>query len=68
MGDLNNGVLDKAGWTPELIRTEVERAIRNNGKLYYIPCMTMGGPESSYPGLYEAVTAEIEYQNKHNFK
>ncbi|MCL1803973.1 MAG: uroporphyrinogen decarboxylase [Eubacteriaceae bacterium] len=59
MGDLNNGVLDVPNWSPEVIRQEVERACRTNGKLYYIPCLTAGGPGSSYPGVFDAVTAEI---------
>jgi hypothetical protein len=68
MGDLNNGVLDKAGWTPELVRKEVERACRSNGKLYFIPCLTMGGPGSSFPGVYDAVTGEINRMSKEMFR
>ena len=60
MGDLNNGKLDIPNWTPELIRDAVEKACRANGKLYYIPCLTMGGPSSTYPGVYDAVTEEIK--------
>jgi uroporphyrinogen-III decarboxylase len=67
MGDLNNGVLDKADWTRELVRSEVERACRSNGKLYYIPCLTMGGPGSTFPGVYEAVTEEINRMSKEMF-
>jgi uroporphyrinogen-III decarboxylase len=68
MGDLNNGVLDKADWTKELMRKEVERACRTNGKHYYIPCMTMGDPGSSFPGVYEAATEEINRMSKTLFK
>jgi len=67
MGDLNNGILDKADWTPELIKREVERACRTNGKLYFIPCLVMGGPGSTYPGVYDAVTAEIDRMSKEMF-
>lgn len=67
MGDLNNSKLDKADWTRELVRTEVERACKENGKLYYIPCLTMGGPVSIYPGVYEAVTEEINLMSKKMF-
>ncbi|MDR0908620.1 MAG: uroporphyrinogen decarboxylase [Spirochaetaceae bacterium] len=67
MGNLNNGVLDCEDWTPELIRSEVERACRECGKLYYIPCLTMGGPMSSYPGVYEAVSSEIDRMSKEMF-
>ncbi|MDR1904274.1 MAG: uroporphyrinogen decarboxylase [Treponema sp.] len=67
MGDLNNGVLDKGDWTRELVRSEVERACRTNGKLYYIPCLTMGGPGSTFPGVYEAVDEEIDRMSKEMF-
>jgi uroporphyrinogen-III decarboxylase len=67
MGDINNGVIDKADWSHEQIRGEVERACRNNGKHYFIPCSTIGGPMSSYPGVYEAVSEEIEKVSKEMF-
>ena len=60
MGDLNSGVLDKADCPPELIRSEVERACRTNGKFYFIPSLTIGLPTSSYPGIYQAVSKEID--------
>jgi uroporphyrinogen-III decarboxylase len=67
MGDLNNGVLDRPGWTPELIRKEVERACRTNGKHYYIPCLTQGGPGSTFPGVYEKVSEEIARMSEEMF-
>ncbi|MDR0718241.1 MAG: uroporphyrinogen decarboxylase [Treponema sp.] len=67
MGDLNNGVLDKGDWTRELVRAEVERACRSNGKRYYIPCLTMGGPGSTFPGVYEAVDEEIDRMSREMF-
>jgi uroporphyrinogen-III decarboxylase len=67
MGDLNNGVLDKADWTPELIRTEVERACRTNGKRYFIPCLAQGLPIATFPGVYDAVTAEIDRMSAEMF-
>jgi hypothetical protein len=68
MGDLNNGVMDKEDWTPELVKAEVERACRNNGKLYFIPCLTQGGPGSTFPGVYEAVSAEINRMSGEMFR
>jgi uroporphyrinogen-III decarboxylase len=67
MGDLNNGVLDKGDWTREEVKREVERACRSNGKLYYIPCLTMGGPGSTFPGVYEAVSEEINRMSREMF-
>ena len=60
MGDIDNGVVDRVDVTDETIRREVERACRNNGKHYFIPCATRGGPGSTYPGVYEKISAEID--------
>ena len=67
MGDLNNGVLDIENCPDELIMSEVERACRNNGKHYFIPCLTMGGPSSIYPGVYEKVSDAIDVMSKKMF-
>ncbi len=67
MGDIDNGVVDCAGWTQELIEREVRRACENNGKLYFIPCLAAGGPGSTFPGVYDAVSAEIDRMSKELF-
>ena len=67
MGDLDNGVLDVEDWTQELVAQEVRRACESNGKHYFIPCLTMGGPGSIYPGVYEAVSEEIAKMSQEMF-
>jgi uroporphyrinogen-III decarboxylase len=67
LGDLDNNRLDKADWNTDLVRKEVERACRENGTLYYIPCLVMGGPGSIFPGVYEAVSSEIDRMSKEMF-
>ncbi|MDR2956714.1 MAG: hypothetical protein LBU61_00845 [Coriobacteriales bacterium] len=67
MGGIDNGVVDRADWTLELIDRETRRAIAEGGKLYYIPCCVMGGPGSSYEGVYDAVTAKIDELSKEDF-
>jgi len=64
---IDNGKVDRADWTKELIMAEVEKACQNCGKLYYIPGATMGGPESTYPGVYEAVSEAIDEMSKKMF-
>jgi uroporphyrinogen-III decarboxylase len=64
MGDINNGVLDKADWTPAEVKRETERACRENGKLYFIPCMVHGLSFSIFPGVYEEVSKEIKRLSK----
>lgn len=54
MGDIDSGVVDFPGWTPEIVAKEVERACRNCGKQYFIPCLTQGGNWSSFPGVYDS--------------
>jgi len=64
MGGINNGTLDGPGWTDELVAQVVEDACRKCGKNYFIPGLTAGGPSSSYPGVYDAVTREIDRMSK----
>ena len=60
MGDIDNGVVDRENWTREVVAKEVRRACETNGKLYFIPCLAAGGPGSTFPGVYEAVSDEID--------
>jgi len=67
MGDIDNGVVDREDWSKDVIATEVRRACDTNGKLYYIPNTTMGDPGSTYPGVYDAVSEEIDKMSKEMF-
>jgi uroporphyrinogen-III decarboxylase len=67
MGDIDNGKLDKPDWTQEEVKINVDRACKECGKLYYIPCLVMGGPDSLFPGAYDAVSAEIDQMSKEMF-
>jgi uroporphyrinogen-III decarboxylase len=68
MGGLDSGRLDKADWSKEEIKKDVEAACRANGKLYYIPCLIQGGPFSTFPGVYEAATEAIDEMSKVMFQ
>lgn len=67
MGGLHSGELDFPGWTPEIIAADVERACKANGKLFYIPCITHGGPMSHFPGAYEEINKQIDRMSKEMF-
>ncbi|KLU59646.1 methylcobalamin:coenzyme M methyltransferase [Peptococcaceae bacterium CEB3] len=67
MGDIDSGVVDFPAWTPEIAAKEVERACKNCGKLYFIPCQTQGGNWSSFPGVYDAISAAIDKMSKEMF-
>jgi hypothetical protein len=67
MGDIDNGVVDREDWSRGVVAQEVRRACETNGKLYFIPNTTMGGPVSTFPGVYDAVTEEIDKMTKEMF-
>ncbi len=66
MGEIETRLLDVPGWTPELVRAEVERACRKGGKHCFIPCLTAGMPMSAFVPQ-ELVDAEIERMSKEMF-
>lgn len=67
MGDIDSGTVDFPAWTPEIVTQEVERACKNCGKLYFIPCLTQGLGFSSFPGVYDSTSAAIEKISKEMF-
>ena len=68
MGGIDSGKVDRKDWTRESIAKVVEEACQSNGTRFYIPCNTMGGPESIYPGVYDTISEEIARVSKQYFK
>ena len=69
MGGIDGGVIDIPSWTEEIIRKETQRACDEyvpGGR--YIPCITYGLAESMFPGVYEAISAEIDKYSPKFFK
>jgi len=67
MGGLHSGELDFPDWTPEKIAKDVERACTENGKLFYIPCITHGGAMSHFQGVYEEIDKQIDRMSQEMF-
>lgn len=67
MGNIDSGIVDIQDWTPELVARETERACRNCGRLYFIPCLTQGLNISSFPGVYEEVSRAIDKLSREMF-
>jgi hypothetical protein len=67
MGDIDNGLVDREDWNRELVEKHVRRACEANGKHYFIPCITQGLKGSVYPGVYEAISVEIDKMSKEMF-
>ena len=68
MGGLNNGKYDTADWSVEKVRAGLKDLLDStDGAKDLIPGLTMGGPECTYPGVYEAVSEEIDKFSKEYF-
>jgi uroporphyrinogen-III decarboxylase len=67
MGGIDSAKVDYEGWTREVIRKEVRKACDENGSLYFIPNASQGLDISTYPGVYETISEEIEAYSKEVF-
>lgn len=67
MGGIDSATVDYEGWTQEKVAQEVRRACTECGKLYFIPNASQGLPVSTFPGVYEALDAEIDKCSKEMF-
>lgn len=67
-GGLDNGKYDKEDWSREKVRAGLKDLIDAAGTRYLIPALTMGGPETTYPGLYEAVSEIVGELDAEYFK
>ena len=67
MGGLDSGVIDFPDWTKENIQKHVRQACTEYGKLNFIPNLTQGWDMSSFPGVYELVSEEIDKMSKELF-
>lgn len=67
-GGIDNGKVDRADWTKELVEGEAKKAIDNYFTgLYYIPATVMGEPASVFPGVYDTVSEYIAKVNEERF-
>ena len=64
MGGIDSAKVDHPGWLREEVPEEVEKACRACGKHYFIPSASQGLPISTFPGVYEALTEEIDAMSK----
>lgn len=64
MGGIDSAKVDYPEWTRDDVKREVKRACEENGKLYFIPNASQGLPMSTFPGVYEALTEEIDNMSK----
>ena len=67
MGGVDSATIDYPGWKPEDVAREVDRACRECGKLYFIPGASQGLAMSTFPGVYEETTRQIDLASKKYF-
>lgn len=67
MGEIESRVIDLPNVSDEAIRAEVERACRKCKGNNFIPCLTAGVPASSFPGVMDRVSVEIDRMSKELF-
>lgn len=68
MGGIETELIDKPEWTEQEVVEEVDTAIAKiDRKTHFIPCLTSGLNVSGFPGVYEAVSAEIDRCSKRDF-
>lgn len=68
MGGIEDQVVDKPGFTQELVQATVDDALaRVNRKTGFIPCLTQGLNMSIIPGVYDAVSEAIDVRSKLDF-
>jgi uroporphyrinogen-III decarboxylase len=68
MGGIDSATVDHPNWTLDEVKRETMNACKNCGTKYFIPCTSQGGPMSTFPGVYQAVSEEIDNQSKIYFK
>jgi len=67
MGGVDSAEVDFEGWTPEIVAEKVDYACRTFGKHYFIPGASQGLSVSTYPGVYECMSEEIDKCSKKYF-
>ena len=67
MGGIDSASVDRPDWTPKLAAAEVRKTCETCGNKYFIPNLSQGLAASTFPGVYEAVSAEIDKMSKEMF-
>ncbi|MCF0143099.1 MAG: uroporphyrinogen decarboxylase, partial [Parasporobacterium sp.] len=59
--------VDNPEHTDENTRAVVRRELEKYTPHSFIPCITMGGAESTFPGVYDTASDEIAKYNQEKF-
>ena len=64
MGEVDNTVVDVAGWSDEISYQQVRKICEKNGMHYFIPCI-LGG--TCFPGVSDSVLRAVSRYNMERF-
>lgn len=67
MGNIDNKDVDFDGWTPEDCYRVAREHLEGYDFANYIPCITQGGPGSTFPGTYVELVKGIDMYNSEHF-
>ena len=67
MGGIDSAKVDYPGWTREAVAREVRKACETCGTRYFIPSASQGLAMSTFEGVYEAVSEEIDAMSREMF-
>ncbi len=67
MGNIDNKDIDFEGWTPADVDRVARKQIEGYDFQSYIPCITQGGPGSTYSGTYAELCRAVDKINCEKF-
>ncbi len=67
MGPIDSAAVDFPGWTVDVVREQVRKACATFGTKHIIYGASIGGPMSSLPGVYQAITEAIDEYNHETY-
>lgn len=67
MGEIDNKLVDFEGWTEADCEKAAVGAMERCGMKYFIPCITQGGPGSTFEGTYKGLWDAIDRYNCQRF-
>ena len=69
MGGIDSAEVDYEGWSRDVVAQKVREACETYGKdkKFFIPNASQGLPASTFPGVYDAISEEIDKMSKEMF-
>ena len=66
-GGIDNGLVDRPDWSEERCMKYTRQICEASGNRFFIPSTTMGGPDSTFDGVYTCVDRCIDRMSEEMF-